>query len=380
MAADMANFYLKKLIEISRFYGKKKDYILAGGGNTSFKNDEHLWIKASGIYLENIDESGFVCLSRKQLKEISGRNYSSDALQREVEVKQDLNAAIVGGGERRPSVETSLHELIDYPFVVHTHPTLLNGLLCSNNAKDISSELFGKNVLFVEYTDPGYILFKKVEEELSMFRNRTNKDPNVIFLENHGVFVGANTIDEIKAIYLDIEQKVLSEIPCKIPDENIVHMGQEIVQSLYNVFPSGMNLKTVGLTSWIIRHFTMNKQRFNKVTIPFTPDIIVYCKSRYLFFEKEEFKQIGKVKEAVDEFIAREKYAPKVIAVQDKGIFVIDESEQSAITVGEVFQDFMKISFYAENFGGSKAMTPEQIEFIDNWEVENYRRKISKSG
>ena len=39
----------------------------------------------------------------------------------------------------------------------------------------------------------------------------------------------------------------------------------------------------------------------------------------------------------------------------------------------------MKIASYAESFGGPHAMEPAWIDFIDNWEVENYRRKVASS-
>jgi NAD(P)-dependent dehydrogenase (short-subunit alcohol dehydrogenase family) len=45
----------------------------------------------------------------------------------------------------------------------------------------------------------------------------------------------------------------------------------------------------------------------------------------------------------------------------------------------EVFEDWMKISYLSENFGGPHFMSERDISFIDNWEVENYRRQISKS-
>jgi len=47
-------------------------------------------------------------------------------------------------------------------------------------------------------------------------------------------------------------------------------------------------------------------------------------------------------------------------------------------TVLEVFTDMMKISLLSEQFGGPHFMTGEQISFIDNWEVENYRRSEAK--
>ena len=43
---------INELIEISRFYGSNKEYVIAGGGNTSFKDDETIWIKASGSLLQ----------------------------------------------------------------------------------------------------------------------------------------------------------------------------------------------------------------------------------------------------------------------------------------------------------------------------------------
>ena len=39
----------------------------------------------------------------------------------------------------RPSVETSMHEIINYPFVVHTHPTLVNAITCANKAEETIS-------------------------------------------------------------------------------------------------------------------------------------------------------------------------------------------------------------------------------------------------
>ena len=35
---------IKDLIDISRYYGQQKEFVIAGGGNTSYKNDEKLWI------------------------------------------------------------------------------------------------------------------------------------------------------------------------------------------------------------------------------------------------------------------------------------------------------------------------------------------------
>ena len=45
----------------------------------------------------------------------------------------------------------------------------------------------------------------------------------------------------------------------------------------------------------------------------------------------------------------------------------------------DVFEDWMKISYLTENFGGPHFMSERDIAFIDNWEVENYRRQVAKA-
>ena len=61
--------YINDLIRISRFYGSRKDFVIAGGGNTSFKDDECIWVKASGFSMADIDAHGFVQLYRDKVKE-----------------------------------------------------------------------------------------------------------------------------------------------------------------------------------------------------------------------------------------------------------------------------------------------------------------------
>jgi len=53
---------LQDLIRVSRLFGSDPSFVIAGGGNTSYKNEEKIWIKASGISLATIDENGFVSL------------------------------------------------------------------------------------------------------------------------------------------------------------------------------------------------------------------------------------------------------------------------------------------------------------------------------
>jgi NAD(P)-dependent dehydrogenase (short-subunit alcohol dehydrogenase family) len=70
-------------------------------------------------------------------------------------------------------------------------------------------------------------------------------------------------------------------------------------------------------------------------------------------------------------------YLPKVVLIKGIGMLSIGDNAAQANIIKEVFEDAMKISWLSESFGGQHFMTPEQINFIDTWEVENYRRKVA---
>jgi NAD(P)-dependent dehydrogenase (short-subunit alcohol dehydrogenase family)/rhamnose utilization protein RhaD (predicted bifunctional aldolase and dehydrogenase) len=375
---------INELIEISKYYGSNKEYVIAGGGNTSFKNDETIWIKASGQSLAGLNEEGLVTLSRLKLHTISSGTYSDDPVIREEQVKEDMFRSILDPGKnKRPSVETSLHEIIQYKFIVHLHPTLINGILCSRNAKSLTQKLFGESVLFMPYTDPGYTLFKKLESEIISYRGKFSHDPQIIFLENHGSFISADTTEEIKKIYNDIIQKIKEQIP---PISDITPLPYNPL--LHKVLPT-LRILLSGEQPGIIRFrnnsliakFYQNQQEFHKISLPLTPDIIVYCKTRYLYIEQSSTaeKILDSFRYQLPHFISEYGYLPKVLIIKDMGVFAIAETYSSAEECLDVYEDLIKISYYASLSGGIKFLIPEQVTFIDQWEVENYRRKVSYS-
>jgi len=376
---------IEELIGISRFYGGNKDYVIAGGGNTSFKDEQTIWIKASGYSLAELTEDELVALDRERLHDISRKEYSNDPVIREDQVKTDMFRSITEQDKsKRPSVETSLHEIIKYKFVVHLHPTLINGVLCSRNAKKLTLELFGDKVLFVPYIDPGYTLFKKLEADIKQYHEKSSSDPQIIFLENHGVFVGADTTDEIKRIYTGIIQKISEKIA---PVSDSTDLPYNPV--LHKVLPA-IRMLLAGEQPGIIRYrnntliakYYQSQNEFQKISLPVTPDIIVYCKARYMFIEQSSTaeKILDSFRNQLPRFISEYGYTPKVIVIKDMGIFAIDGSYTSSETVLDVFEDLIKVCHYSSFCGGIKFLSPDQVAFIDHWEVENYRRKVAKSG
>lgn len=372
---------LKNLIAVSRLFGADPSFVIAGGGNTSYKNEEKIWIKASGISLATIDESGFVSLSREKLSLVSKKQYSEDPLQRENEVKADLHEAIVAPKTLRPSVETSLHDLIDYKYVVHTHPTKVNGVMCSMLAEQACRTMFGEEVLFVPYTDPGYILFKKVAGGIKEFSEKYGYEPKLIFLENHGVFVGADTTEEIEKIYSELMETIDKRLSRQLPGKERHEIQSVIIDQIEKIHPGFNGYATLAMRSELTDLFTRDEAAFSKAFKSFSPDDIVYCKAHYLYIpeQKNEVENLQKSTELVAAYFDRYGYLPKVLVLQNLGVIAVEESLKSAENVMDVYENLLKISFYSEDFGGPKFMNDKQIAFIDNWEVENYRRKVAKS-
>ena len=370
---------IKDLISVSQFYGRDTRFVIAGGGNTSYKNNEKIWVKASGSSLATITEDGFAVLDRSLLNPMSDKQYSSDEAEREEQVKNDLAAATLTKG-RRPSVETSMHNVIDYAFVVHLHPTIVNGLMCAQNAEKNLVRLFGEKALYVEYTDPGYVLFKKVDEKIKEYRSKFKEEPKVIWLQNHGIFVAADNIDEINATYNSILETLERAVKIPVPagDRATCNCTEEILPAV-RMMVSGESLKTLKVRkNELIKYFYDSIDNQREISKPFTPDAIVYCKSNYLFFNGETPEMvITEAQKAIPEFTQKFGYLPKVLLIKGVGMVAVGDNTKQCDIILDVFEDAMKIAFLSRSFGGAHPMTQAQIDFIDNWEVENYRRSVS---
>lgn len=386
---------IEDLIAISRKFGQDSRFVIAGGGNTSYKDENRLWVKASGHALATITEDGFAVLDRALLNEMGEKAYNADTAIREEQVKNDLSVACITK-DRRPSVETSLHNCMGFAFVVHLHPTLVNGLMCSVNAEAACKEIF-PDALYIEYTDPGYTLFKKVYDRIKAYKAEKGKEPQMIFLQNHGIFVGGDTTAEIEGIYSEVLGKLEAKVAA-LPegDTAVSETVTDVVPAIRQMLSrSGRGFKTLKVTKNALVDFFIDgcsvtltgsvtdcpgKSGFDKIAKPFTPDIIVYCKSSYIFIEAESDEEILKqAEEEIEAFVSEKGYTPKVLLIKGIGLIAVGDSSRNAQIITDVFTDAMKVAFYAQSFGGEHPMERAWIDFIDNWEVENYRRKVASS-
>ncbi|MDR0553248.1 MAG: class II aldolase/adducin family protein [Treponema sp.] len=375
-----------ELTAISRFYGADRDYVVAGGGNTSFKDGDVLYIKGSGASLAEVENASFVRMDRRALAAIWEKTYRADPDEREGAVLADMMAARKRGEEhKRPSVETLLHDLLPFAFVVHTHPALVNGLTCSQNGEAAAGSLFGDDAVWIPSINPGYILSLAVKRALEECRTRKA----VIFLQNHGVFVGADSPEGIKERYRFIMEKIGSQIKRQpdlsaLPGESGAGFGEsEKAAAVFAELAGGSPVSF--LRNREIAALTRSRDAFSPVSSAFTPDHIVYAGSDPLFVELPESEIpgvsfAGVLERAWKEHVNRTGRAPRIAAVRGMGVFGIAPSDKAVKTALELFIDAVKVAVYAESFGGPLFMSRDKIDFINNWEVERYRSQVAGTG
>lgn len=370
----MKKIDLKPLVEISHRYGGDKRYVIAGGGNTSFKTADRLWVKASGQALATITEDGFALLDRALLTVVAGRAYSSDPTMREEQVKNDLAAANLTPG-RRPSVESSMHNSIAAPFVVHLHPTVVCALMSSVHAENLTREIFGKGALYIPYTDPGYLLFKRVEKGIAAHKAAHGAEPAVIFLQNHGIFVSGDTPEDIVRTYDEVVTAIGTRVTEPLPagSREVSARVHEVIPALQAALGEKVFLTT---DSELVERFAAGPESFAGASRPFTPDGIVYCKSKYIYAETSDADTIRR---QIEDYRISEGHDPKVLMIRDIGLVACGDTAAEAGIITDVYTDMLKIAWLSRSFGGPHPMTPAQINFIDNWEVENYRRSVGSN-
>lgn len=377
---------LDKIAELSNFFGSDEEMVIAGGGNTSYKDDEYLWIKASGTTLATIKPEGFVKMDRKALQEMFTKTYSTDSDTREAEVLADLLAARAKGEyTKRPSVETCLHEIIKYKYVVHLHPTIVNALSCAVDGERTASLMFGDGVLWIPCTEPGWILASTVKKYIDAYVEKHASQPDKIILQNHGIFIGADNEDLIKIQYRIVLNQINARITNKVDFSEVEYDRAKaaiIAPEIRMLLRSGESSVVTFRTNAQIMKAVASESAFAPYSKGYTPDHMVYCNSVFAFIpacdDLEE--QMDLIQTGIEKHRICYGYYPHIIAVQGLGVYAHGNSKSAAEIAMKLFFDNMKIVTYADSFGGSQFPTPQLTKFIDNWEAEKFRRSVANKG
>ena len=341
---------LKNLLFLSKYLTNRIDYLQGAGGNISEKIDDQVMvIKSSGIEIKEINQKYGYSLVR--YKTISGE---FSKLPLEITKKQDettvsfINNQIINlpnYKSLRPSIETGFHSILK-KYVIHTHSVYCNIITCSKSFEDLTKELFkNDNFINVQYFPPGTILTRNILKEYNSFFQLNKKNPEIIFLKNHGIIVHAETPEKAVEIH-EYVTKIISTYfnlnSFDFPKVNLKNILNSKFESL-NVF----------LLSFIKSQKKIDQEYFNETLFP---DQTVYFREN-ISFDNNKNK--------------------KVVIKKDKIVYNTNFKEANTIEETLIAYVFIRKQIEVANLKCS-FISQKEINYIHNLESEKYRKKMLK--
>lgn len=315
--------------------------VQGAGGNVSWKNGDTLWIKASGTWL-------------------------AEAAQKDIFVPVDLNAlrlelgagkfsalpTVLGGSTLRPSIETLLHALMPQPVVVHLHAIEVLAHLVRVNWVDELRTLLGPDIRWatVPYKKPGAELAEEVSQALA------GTDASVVFLQSHGVVIGAERIDQVSAI-LSAMTAALRTAPLALAGDVLGAENVAVGQVHYSC-----------VTDETVRQLAFNPDLFAHLADSWAlyPDHVVFLGAAAITFDSIA---------TMVTTLAHETELPELVFVEQAGVFIKDGFSLAKQVQLRCYADVM---VRQHQHGHLNSLTALQVGELLNWDAEQYRMRLSK--
>ena len=337
---------LQTITELSKLYGSE-EYVLQGGGNTSYKDEKYLYIKPSGISLADMRPELFVKLDRSIVRQSLDLTSIEDVYEKERRIAALLTYAALEPAGARPSVESPIHELMAYKFVVHTHPTLVNAMTCGQNGKAICKQLFPE-AIWLDYCSAGLSVAAEFKKAADVY----DGNPQVAFLGNHGVFVAADTAEEIKALY----ENIMSKLSAFVTGQGIPLKVETPACDMDIVFEYAPALRgLLGKTA------TVTASGYFKVAEGgLTPHHVMYAGTCPLVSDAPDAA-------AVEAYKAAYGFIPQVVEIPGKAVFGAGIDKKTADRALKFAENGAEIARLAAAFGGPRYFNDEERTFIEHY-------------
>ncbi|WP_310630229.1 class II aldolase/adducin family protein [Paraburkholderia sp.] len=313
--------------------------VQGAGGNVSWKDGQVLHVKASGMWLaEAAAREIFVPVDLASL---------GDALEAgNFEVKPQT----LGESSLRPSIETLLHALMPQRIVMHLHAVEVLAHLVRGDAEDFLRERVGDQLSWaiVDYQKPGAALAQAVYLAL-----RRTPDAQVIFLRNHGVVVGAESIEQADEIIRELCQSLATPPLVSETEHAVVAVD------------SGGGYCPVDDAA--IHDLALRPELFSRLEAEWAlyPDHVVFLGAAPELYRSES------------EFLASRTAGmqPELAFVAGCGVFVRDTFNLAKTVQLRCYRDVM---VRQPDPAQTSTLTPEQVADLLDWDAERYRMSLAK--
>ena len=311
---------IDELIFLSKYFGQSILNTQGPGGNISIKLDDIMFIKSSGFVLGNVSyNEGYCIVNNNKCIKLLETNKESELKDSKI------------FGYKIPSMETFFHAFMK-KYTVHVHFTLSNIFFCSN--KDIVLNNFPYKYEIIKYIPPGLLLAWEVYKKYS-------KEVNIYFLENHGIIITCDSLNNIIDIYEKIYEYFNNLLDNKFNLElNTFHINKEYY------FKKNKSL--------IVRYIDYPNKILKKIKYCF-PDLAIFIENIGIFNSLEELY------ENIDNFN---------IIIVNKKVYLCAENLNKIYYLIELIEKYKTLSEYSyDNLNKIK-----DVKYLQNMEQEKFRK------
>ena len=346
---------LQDFIELSKYAGERYDLIQAGGGNTSVKFENKMYIKASGVYLSEVENDyGYAIVENDKILDVfNDENILCETDKRKKDLLSSQQVSASSLTEKfRPSIETLMHSILK-KYTLHSHPIVVNSVACGKDWKEIFTNLFNNEVLLIDYKTPGFELAVELNKKIK------NKNSKIIILQNHGLIVTSDFKDEVKELTEFVVDKISQYLGINMSDYKLTNELSAFINSLTDEKYTSYMTNDKYLIDNISSEFINSK--------PFCPDKMVYCGTSGLVLDDEPIKLIQKYKNLYHSI-------PKVL-VYKNNLFFVAKNVKKAKEIEDIFK-FHIMSLKLAQTNNINYLDDNEILYLANWEAEKYRQSL----
>ena len=298
------------------------------GGNTSIKINDSIYVKSSGTWLKD------------SLKKKSFIKINLNSIKKNIENEKKW---IYRKSTSYPSIETTMHAVINKKYVVHLHSiSVLSYAILKNGKKLLESKLKDMKWIWIKYKKPGLNLAKEIKRK--MF-----DDTNIYILQNHGIIIASNTLIKINSLLKKIEAKLKKKI--------------------------SFNLKKIKKNNFLIKNFKKPKDKIIEIFAWKKKSFEIIKSNKSLYPDNTVFLN-NKIKtyNSINDFL-KKKNEKNIIVIKNTGVFLKKNISKTEYDMLLCLAELLIV--VPENFILSFLNNKEKNELI-NWKKEKIRQKFNK--
>jgi len=314
--------------------------VQGAGGNVSWKDQDTLWIKASGEWLAEANKKDiFLPIDLKHLKD-------------SIKISDfDVIPKVLSKTELRPSIETLFHAVMPHRVVLHLHPIVPLSYLVRKDCLQMIEKKINPSLHWnlIKYEKPGSLLAKEISKIMIQ-----NPKTDILFLQNHGIIIGGKDINEIDIIF----KGLISDLN----EDN--HPNFSFNKTIENLSLDNIELISVDIPkihNLVFDNFLYENLKKNWALYP---DHVVFLGHKAHCYD------------SLDTLMKEKDSLPELIFIKNRGVFTTSQMSLAKLVQLKCYYDV--ITRQKDEIELNLLSDDNIIELL-NWDAEHYRQKIAKN-